>query len=101
MGKVALKVDCTACSQTGYSNFYTGINLPVFYTPRGFTRWNTTEGGLARFGDAQIKLDARFEDIVDVAKYVHVRGADWDFQRVHNPGQAFGQDRLVLALSRR
>lgn len=101
MGKVSLKVDCTACSQTGYSNFFTGINLPVFYTPRGFTRWQGTEGGLAKFGEAQIKLDAKFEDIVDDAKYVHVKGADWNFQRVHNPGHAFGQDRLVLAISRK
>lgn len=101
MGKVALKVDCTACGQTGYSNFYTAINLPVHYTPRAYTRWNATEGGLARFGDAQIKLDSRFEDVVDAAKYVHVKGADWNFQRVHNPGQVFGQERLVLAISRK
>lgn len=101
MGKVSQKVDCTACSQTGYSNFYTGIDLPVFYTPRAFTSWNATEGGLARFGDCQIKLDSRFEDVVEAAKYVHTKGADWTFQRVHMPGASFGQERIVLALSRK
>lgn len=101
MGRVALKVDCTACSQTGYSNFYTGINLPVYYTPRAFTRWNATEGGLARFGDAQIKLDAHYEDIVEDSKYVRVKGADWTFERVHVPGGSFGQERIVLALTRK
>ena len=101
MGKVAKKVDCTACSQTGYSNFYTGLNVPVFYTPRAYVRWNNTEGGLVRFGDAQIKLSDIYSDIVDVAKYVHVQGTDWTFQRVHIPGQALGQQRIVLALSRK
>lgn len=101
MGKVSQKVDCTACGQTGYSNYYTGIALPVFYTPRAYTRWTGTEGGLVKFGDAQIKLDARYQDVVDAAKYVHVEGEDWTFNRAHIPGQAFGQRRIVLALSRR
>lgn len=101
MGRVSKKVDCTACGQTGYSNFFTGINVPVFYTPRAYTRWNASEGGMSRFGEAQIKLDARFADVVSAAKYVHAKDADWNFQRVHNPGGAFGQERLVLALSRR
>jgi len=101
MGRVSLKVDCEACSQTGYSNFYTGINLPVFYTPRAYTRWQGTEGGVAKFGDAQIKLDSRFGDIVDDSKYVRVKGADWNFERAHIPGQAFGQERIVLAITRK
>lgn len=101
MGRVSKKVDCTACSQTGYSNFFTGISINVFYTARAFTRWNPTEGGVVRFGDAQIKLDSKFGDVVDAAKYVNVVGADWNFQRAHIPGQAFGQERIVLALSRK
>lgn len=100
-GKVAKKVDCTACSGTGYQNFFTGLTVPVFYTPRVFTRWDSSAGGLVRFGDAQIKLDSQFGDIVDAAKHVHVKGADWNFQRVHIPGEAFGQERIVLALSRK
>lgn len=101
MGRVSKKVDCTACGQTGYSNYFTGIELSVFYTPRAFTRWNGTEGGVSQFGEAQIKLDARFADVVDASKYVHVKNVDWNFQRVHVPGGAFGQERLVLALSRK
>lgn len=101
MGKVAKKVDCTACSQTGYQNPYTGINLPVFYTPRSFTRWTGSEGGLAAYGEAQIKVDIKYRDIVDVAKYVSVMGDEWNFQRVHIPGQAFGQQRMVLAITRK
>jgi hypothetical protein len=101
MGRVSKKVDCTACSQTGYSNYYAPINLPVYHTPRSFTRWNANEGGLTRFGDAQIKLDSRYEDIVEGSKYVRVKGADWNFERVHVPGGAFGQERLILALTRR
>jgi hypothetical protein len=101
MGKVSKKVDCTACSQTGYENFFTGLDVPVYYTPRAYVRWNSTEGGLARFGDAQIKLDEAYSDIVDEARHVLVQGAEWTFQRVHIPGQAFGQQRIVLALSRK
>lgn len=101
MGKVAQKVDCTACSQTGYQNYFTGIPVSVFYTPRAYTRWNATEGGVARFGDAQIKLDIQYDDLVDDSKYVAVKGADWNFQRVHIPGQHLGQERIILALSRK
>lgn len=101
MGKVSLKVDCTACSQTGYQNYWSGIDLPVYYTPRAYTRWTGTDGGLVKFGDAQIKLDNRFSDIVNDAKFVTVMGADWNLQRANIPGQAFNQQRMVLALSRR
>jgi hypothetical protein len=101
MGKVSQKVDCTACSQTGYQNYWTGIALPVYYTPRAFTRWTGTEGGLAKFGDAQIKLDNRYIDIVNDSKFVNVMDQDWNFQRAHIPGQAFGQQRIVLAISRK
>ncbi len=101
MGKVSKKVDCTACSQTGYQNFWTAIALPAYYTPRAFTRWTGTEGGVVKFGDAQIKLHSKYRDVVYDAKYVNVNGEDWNIQRVHRPGQAFGQERLVLALSRK
>lgn len=101
MGKVSKKVDCTACDQTGYANYFTGINLPVFYTPRAFTRWTGSEGGLVKFGDAQIKLDIKYNNIVNSAKYVHIKGVDWNFQRAHVPGDAFGQERIILAISRK
>jgi hypothetical protein len=101
MGKVSQKVDCTACSQTGYQNYWTGINIPSYYTPRAFTRWTGSEGGLVRYGDAQIKVDNRYSDIVNDSKFVTVMGLDWNFQRAHIPGQAFNQERMVLALSKR
>ena len=101
MGKVSLKVDCTACGQTGYQNFWYGIPLPAYYTPRAYTRWTGTEGGVVKFGDAQIKVDARYIDIVNESKFVNVKGLDWNFQRAHIPGQAFGQERVVLALTKR
>lgn len=101
MGRVSKKVDCTACSQTGYSNYYTAISLPVHYSPRTYTRWNSSEGGLVQFGEATIKLAAQFQDVVDDAKYVHVKQADWNFSTVHGPGGAFGQERIILALTRK
>lgn len=101
MGKVAKKVDCTACSQTGYANYFLAVEVPVFYSSRAFTRWNATEGGLVKFGEAQIKLDSRYDDVVASTKYISLHGAEWNFQRVHEPGHTFGQDRIILALSRR
>jgi len=101
MGKIAQSIDCTDCDRTGYSNFYTLITVQVFYTPRAYVRYSATEGGLARFGEGQIKLDDRYLDIVDASRYVTVEGADWNFQRMHIPGQSFGQKRIILALTRR
>lgn len=101
MGKVSTKVDCTTCDQTGYENFWTQYVIPVYYSSRAYTRWNAVAGGLVQLGEATIKVDARHREIVNDAKFVHVRGADWLFQRVHEPGQTFGQERLILALSRK
>jgi len=101
MGRVSINVGCTACSQTGYQNYWSAINLPAYYTPRAFTRWTGTDGGLVKFGDAQIKVSSRYSDVVYGSEYVNLMGEDWNFQRAHIPGQAFGQERIVLAISRR
>lgn len=101
MGKVARNVSCTHCGGTGYDNYYSEISLPAYYTPRALTRWTGTEAGVVKFGDAQIKLDARYSDIVYDAKYVTVNGLDWNLQRVRDPGVALGQARVILALSKR
>lgn len=100
-GGVAQTVNCTTCDQTGYENYWTQIVLPVYYSPRAFTRWSADRGGLIQSGESQIKVDSRHKTIVNQAKWVHVKGVDWTFQRVHEPGQAMNQERMVLALARK
>lgn len=101
MGKVAQDLQCPACDGTGYSNYFTTLQLAAHYTPRAYTRFNSSEGGLVSYGEAQIKVSAVHLDHVEASKYVHVKGTDWNFQRMHIPGQSFGQERIILALTRR
>ena len=101
LGNVAVKIDCTACDTTGYSNFYTEITLPAYYTPGGIRRWNAESGAVSYSGECTIKLDARYKDFLDDTVFIEFGGIRWQFNIMEDPGSAMAQGRLILVMSRR
>lgn len=101
MGNVSVKVDCTACGQTGYSNYFTQSIISGYYVPRQRQRWNHQRGGYDFTGDSAIKIDASYADLIDRATHLEFNGKSWNFEMLRDPGAAMGQERLVLSLTRK
>ena len=101
MASTAVKVNCESCGTTGYSNYYT--RTPVFgsYRPGGDKRWNPVEGAVSYFGECSVKLPAIIGPFLEEAVHIEMDGTPWNFNVMRTPGAAFGQERIVLSLSRK
>lgn len=100
MASTAVKVDCSACDSTGYSNFYMRYNRTAYYRPGSFKRWDAQAGGLTYVGDCSIKVDSSHADEINGASFIEMDGVAWKPSVIREPGEGFGQSRLVIALTR-
>lgn len=101
MARAAVKIDCETCDTTGYENFWTQRNIRGYYSPRAVRRWNTEAGALVYAGDATVKVDAQYADLLHRATHIGFRGVLWNFSFEHDPGAGMGQHRLVLSVTRK
>lgn len=101
MGRVAVKIDCSTCDQTGYDNYYTQHLIPAYYRPGAVKEWDANRGGTVFLGECGIKVDAVFEDILSRTMFLEVNGIRWNFTRLSDPGLSYGQRRIRMALSRK
>jgi hypothetical protein len=99
--RTAAKIDCEACGGTGYQNPYQSIAVYASYRPGAQKRWNASSGAVDYFGECSIKLDYKYKNVLDHTEYIMMDGIDWKFQTLREPGEALGQHRIVLALTRK
>ena len=101
MAQTSIRLDCDNCSGTGYENYYQTFNANASYRPGSISRWNQVEGRVDFFGDCSIKLDYSYKSLIDRASHILMDGILWKFQLLREPGEAMGQKRIVLLLSRK
>lgn len=101
MASTAVKINCEGCGTTGYSNFYMKIPANASYRPGAVKRWDQVAGQLDYLGECSIKLDIRYAKLLATAEYIEMDDITWKFTVLRQPGEAFGQARLVLSLSRK
>lgn len=101
MASVAAKIDCSTCDTTGWDNPYQYHDIKVSYRPGAVTRWDKQAGSLVYFGECSIKADKRYAGILHDVKWIEMNGIKWNPSVLREPGRAFGQHRIVLALSRK
>lgn len=101
MASTAVKINCDGCGTTGYSNFYRTINAMASYRPGAVKRWDHVAGQLDYLGECSIKLDSRYKQLLATAEHIEMDGIEWRFNVLREPGEAFGQPRLVLSLTRK
>ena len=101
MGRVAVNIECTVCDGTGYLNYYTIQDVPAYYIPGGIKRWDVQRGGVVYAGEAGLKVSDVYEDTLRDAEFIEFNGIKWQFSTVSDPGDSFGQRRLLLALNRK
>lgn len=101
MASTAVKIDCEGCGTTGYSNFFTRIDALASYRPGAVKRWDSYAGQLDYSGECSIKLDSRYKRLLATADHIEMDETEWKFTVLREPGEAFGNARLVLSLSRK
>jgi hypothetical protein len=101
MASTAVKIDCTACGTTGYQNLWSSIDAAASYRPGAIKRWNQVAGAVDYIGECSIKLDIRYKDFLPQIEWIEMGGTKYAFTFLRDPGEAFGQPRMVLALSRK
>lgn len=98
-GNVA--VDLFEGDGTGYSNFFTEYTIPVQFSPGVAKRYDLALQGYRFLGECSVKIDTKYEDLVDSGSHLQIGSVLWNYQRLTERGAGFGNDRLVLALTRR
>lgn len=101
MAQTSIRLDCDNCGGTGYENFYTTYNANASYRPGAIARWNSVEGRVDYFGECSIKLDYKYRPMLNNASFILMDGISWKFAMLRDPGEAMGQHRIVLLLSRK
>jgi hypothetical protein len=100
MSNTALDLDCPTCAGTGYENMWTTVAADASYRAGAIQRWNYVTGGLDTLGECSIKLSYKYKDILERATHLVMDGVKWKFSMLRDPGEAMGQHRINLALSR-
>ena len=98
---VAAKIDCSTCDTTGYENKYTLIPANVSYRSGAIKQWDQVAGSVAYVGECSIKLPYRYHEFLKSTKWIELRDTKWNFTVMREPGEALGQKRIVMALSRK
>jgi hypothetical protein len=101
MASTAVKINCEGCGTTGYSNFWTRIAALASYRPGAVKRWDSYAGQLDYSGECSIKLDSRYKRLLATAEYIEMDEVEWKFTVLREPGESFGNARLVLSLARK
>jgi hypothetical protein len=101
MGNVAVKVDCEYCDSTGFSNKWTQIQIPAYYQPGAVQRWNPVAGGVTFLGSCAVKVNELYRDTINGSDFIEMNGVQWNYLFTEDPGAALGQERLIIALTRK
>lgn len=98
-GQVA--IDVFEGDGTGFTNFYTDYTIPVQFTPGVAKRYDLQLQGYRFLGECSIKVETKYADIIASGSHLTMNNVEWDYKRLNELGVGFGNDRIVLALTRR
>lgn len=96
-----IRLDCEICGATGYSNYWSSVTVPASFRSGAIGRFDQNLGSIVYYGECAIKLDYKYRDLFNSSSYVRMDGIDWKYHIVRTPGEAMGQKRLVLSLTRK
>lgn len=86
---------------TGYTNYFTHIDATGYFRPGVLQTYDKQAGGYRFLGECGLKLDMRYAGLVASGSYITISGVDWDYRQYDELGAGFGNDRIVLGLTRK
>lgn len=101
LAQTSINIDCQFCDGTGWVAMYRFVPASASVRPGDVKRWNYQSGALDFLGEQSIKLDYKYKAFLESAKFIRMDDVDWKFTVLREPGEAMGQRRINLALSRK
>lgn len=98
-GKVGINIEDDDGS--GFTNFTTEYAIPAYFDPRTLKRWDRQAGGYELLGEASLKVDPIYADLLASGSHLRFHGAEWDYKQMEEFGVGAGNDRLILSLMRK
>ena len=86
---------------TGFTNYFQELTIPVQFTPGVAKRYDLQLQGYRFLGECSIKVDTQYTDLVESGSHLQIGNVQWNYQRLSELGVGFGNDRIVLALTRK
>ena len=71
------------------------------FTPGIAKRYDLQLQGYRFLGECSVKVPTKYEGLVNSGSYLTIGSVDWNYARMSEMGVGFGNDRIVLALTRR
>lgn len=94
-------VDLTEGDGTGYTNYWQERTINAQFIPGIAKRYDQNLHGYKFLGECSIKIESKYDDLVSSATHLKIGSVEWNFQRISELGAGFGNDRIVLALTRK
>lgn len=79
----------------------TEYTVPAQFTPGVAKRYDLQLQGWRFLGECSVKLDTKYESLVGSGSYLTIGTVDWNYRSISEYGAGFGNDRIILALTRR
>lgn len=99
MGKVA--VDLTEGDGTGYDNYWQERTISAQFVPGVAKRYDQNIHGYRFLGDCSIRVESKYADLVASGTHLKIGTVEWNYKQIEELGAGFGNDRIVLALTRK
>lgn len=96
-----MRLDCGTCDGTGFLNYWTTYYIPASFRSGAIGRFDQAQGAVVYYGECAIKIDYKYRNLFQSSSFVRMDGIDWKYLIVRTPGEALGQKRLVLSLTRK
>jgi hypothetical protein len=86
---------------TGYTNYFTQYDLPAKFSPGVAKRYDLQMQGYRFLGECSIKVAPQYANLIASGSHITIGDTDWQYQRLSELGVGAGNDRIVLALTRK
>ena len=75
--------------------------VPVQFVPGIAKKWDLQAMGYRFLGECSIKLDTKYAGLVQSGSHVQIGNVQWNYKQIEELGTGFGNDRIILALTRK
>ena len=80
---------------------WTDYTIPAQFTPGVAKRYSLSQNGYIFLGECSIKVDPKYESLVASGSHLTIGSVEWNYKQISELGAGFGNDRIVLALTRK
>ena len=75
--------------------------VSAYFIPGTVQKYDLQAMGYRFLGECSIKLDTKYAGLVQSGSHVQIGNVQWNYKQIEELGTGFGNDRIILALTRK